>query len=877
MYSSNNNILQSGYPLQRQEQYRQEGIQQQQQPQQQHIMHGAPQYQQHYDGYPASQTGIQAQFFANHQQQINPKQIKFQILFICLEARKWQLQQMSHNWQLATLSELEQQKLLYGTSDTETFTYLSNEMDQAMYDDNDKIHQAVDDTISHLMNGLSIDKDNSIQQEDFAIKVAFMSLTKMMKSKRDRILSSIEKKQDEEQKTLTAKNDTKEEYIRLTAEAKAKEERYKLAVKSKEEAEQEFHQRQLQALAHQQQMAHQQTVSSDQRQLRHGLHPRKKKKKAHNISNDSTSWLCQKCEQSDVDQLGSHVVSYVHPNEEQEECEDEEEEYEDEEDEDDGSPYEQITREESKTLKKISNWIGNAAAITQVLDSLVLDADKKKLQYEGYEKSKTMTPILETSAGAEEIGELVASSIDEEKLSPAEIGKKAKQRFMGMEKDSDVFKTCLLDSTQTTTSATSTSKAPIVFGTGRGSRYTNNTGSTQCRNTLESGLVFVRAGMLPKNTRLCTDYFFAYECNKDEIHHAPALWNLIWSVLHVDQDVPIILAMNELKRFGRGQLLNKLLLIIHEIHPDFKVLPVREVGMHPNEVTNNNLENIFGYNIISETFGSNRGQNNGVPISDEEQERLERISSRARVIASDYLEIAKKGLILKNILDGLERGRETSDEDKSNRKNLKLVVNNVSRQVQDEHAPLNEQPNGIDIELAIKNELDQHMPIQHNNNLVKAVLIYLRRTKGCSKSVWGVSLWQLALAIAAGLEDGCITKDTELIIISEDDVPRTNELNPGLSRAMSRIRAGGVSVFIEASTIRGTSRRVVHNTLEVICEEAVTNTKVILAAQSSDSKAIRMMHAEKEQKRQLALANRNDNFHETEMIFGVNSRLLYIV
>ena len=51
MYSSNNNILQSGYPLQRQEQYRQEGIQQQQQPQQQHIMHGAPQYQQHYDGY----------------------------------------------------------------------------------------------------------------------------------------------------------------------------------------------------------------------------------------------------------------------------------------------------------------------------------------------------------------------------------------------------------------------------------------------------------------------------------------------------------------------------------------------------------------------------------------------------------------------------------------------------------------------------------------------------------------------------------------------------------------------------------------------------------------------------------------------------------
>ena len=231
---------------------------------------------------------------------------------------------------------------------------------------------------------------------------------------------------------------------------------------------------------------------------------------------------------------------------------------------------------------------------------------------------------------------------------------------------------------------------------------------------------------------------------------------------------------------------------------------------------------------------------------------------------SDYLEIAKKGLILKNILDGLERGRETSDEDKSNRKNLKLVVNNVSSQVQDEHAPLNEQPNGIDIELAIKNELDQHMPIEHSRKDDKAVLIYLRRSGKLGKSVWGVSLWQLALAIAAGLEDGCITKDTELIIISEDDVLRTNELNPGLSRAMSRIRAGGVSVFIEASTIRGTSRRVVHNTLEVICEEAVTNTKVISAAQSSDSKVIRMMHAEKEQKRQLALANRNDNFHETD-------------
>jgi len=41
-------------------------------------------------GYPASQIGTQLQFFTNQQQQIDQKQVKSQILFICLEARQWQ-------------------------------------------------------------------------------------------------------------------------------------------------------------------------------------------------------------------------------------------------------------------------------------------------------------------------------------------------------------------------------------------------------------------------------------------------------------------------------------------------------------------------------------------------------------------------------------------------------------------------------------------------------------------------------------------------------------------------------------------------------------------------------------------------------------------
>ena len=84
--------------------------QRQLQPQQQQIMRTSnqingvhePQYQQLYyrqqqqqllmdgDGYPASQIGAQLQFFTNQQQQIDQKQVKSQILFICLEARQWQ-------------------------------------------------------------------------------------------------------------------------------------------------------------------------------------------------------------------------------------------------------------------------------------------------------------------------------------------------------------------------------------------------------------------------------------------------------------------------------------------------------------------------------------------------------------------------------------------------------------------------------------------------------------------------------------------------------------------------------------------------------------------------------------------------------------------
>jgi len=557
-------------------------------------------------------------------------------------------------------------------------------------------------------------------------------------------------------------------------------------------------------------------------------------------------------QQSYVDPLDCETVSYIH---------DEEEETVEEEDDDESADQQNgLTIDESKKLDKISNWIGNAAAITKVLDSLVSNAAKKKLKDEGYELAETMNQIVKIAAGAEIIGEIVASSIDEEKLSPAEIGELVKQHFEGMENDPDVIKTCLLDNTQTTSATSADSKAPIVFGVGRGSDGTNNTGTTQCRNFLEAALVLVRAGMLPKNTRLCTDYFFAHETNKDKMHYAPALWHLLWSILHVDQDVQVILAMNELKRFGRGQLVNKLLLIIESIHPDIKVVSVAEFSMHPNDVTNNNEEDILGYNSITDELGSNRGQNNGVSISDSELERLGRISNRARVRAQQFIDMAKEGLVPKIISNGLRRGREVSEDDESDRNDFKLVIDYADSQVKDQHTPLSDQP---EVQSAIKTQLDE-LNKEYSNSNEEAVLIYLRRTDGggLSKSVWDVSLWQLALAIEAGIEDGCITKDTELIIISEDGFLRTGELNPGLSRAMSRIRTGGVSVFIEASTLRGTGRRVVHNTLEVVSEEA--GTKIVLAAQSSDSKDTRMMHAEIENKRQLKLADKADRFHETD-------------
>jgi len=502
------------------------------------------------------------------------------------------------------------------------------------------------------------------------------------------------------------------------------------------------------------------------------------------------------------------------PYKEEDACEDDEEVEDDDDEEDDESADQQLTLENWKILEKMAIWNGNNVDITQVKQSLSGD--------EGYEIAKTLTFVVEIATGAEEIGESIASSIDEAKLSPAEIGKQVKQQFKGMDSPPDVFKTCLLDNTQDTTSATSTSKAPIVFGIGRGSKRTNNTGTSQCRNTSEATLALVRGRMLPQNTQLCTDYFFAHECNKDKMHHAPALWHLLWCILHVDQDVQIILAMNEYKRLGRGQLLNKLLLIIHAMHPNTKIVSVRECFMHPNEVTNNNEQDILEYSSINRSLGSNRGQNNGVSVSDEERKRLDRISSRARAIAQQFIDMAKEGFVPKIISDGLKRGREVSEDDESDRNDFKLVIDCAHDKVKDEHTPLSDQP---EVHSAIKEQLDelnkQH-PIQHSNNLAKAVVIYLRRTLGRNgRSVWGVSLWQLALAIAAGLEDGCITKDTELIIISEDDVLRTNELNPGLSRIMSRIRAGGVSAFIEASTLRGTSRRVVHNIWKLYAKKRI--------------------------------------------------------
>jgi len=563
--------------------------------------------------------------------------------------------------------------------------------------------------------------------------------------------------------------------------------------------------------------------------------------------------------QSNTDPLASDVVSYVPLNEEEDNVEEE----------DDGEVNNQqtgLTVKEVKTLEMmmrldgIEEWENN---IGPVLDCYKSNESKEQLKDKAFGIAKaTISPIVKIPIEVKEIGETFASSIDERNLSTTQIGEQLKHHFKGMNKDPDVIKTCLLDNTQSTPTSAD-SRSPIVFLGGRGSKKTNNTGTTQCRNSLEMALLSVEIGILPQNTRLCTNYYFAHECNKDKIHHAPALWYLLWSIFNVDQDVQVILAMNELKRFGRGQLLNKILLIIELIHPDTKIFSGKEFSMHPNDVTNNNEQDILEYNSITDELGDASGYNNAVPISDEERKRLDRISSLARVIASDYVAMARKGLIPINIRDALERGREVSEDDESDRNDFKLVIDNVHGKVKDEHTPLSDQP---EVHSAIKEQLDdlnkQH-PIEHHCKDGKAVLLYLRRTKGCNgKSVWDVSLSQLTLDIAAGIVDGCITNDTKLIIISEDDVARTNELNPGFSRAMSRIRARGVSAFIEASTLRGTSHRVVHNTLEEISEEAAT--KVILAAQSSDSKYIRMMHAEIENKRQLKLAEKTDRFHETD-------------
>ena len=152
--------------------------------------------------------------------------------------QRMERQQLLHNRQLEILLELGQQKERYGTSHTDIFARLSEDMDQAMDDNNGNIDQAADDNINHLMTDLSINEDNSNQQEDFAIKVAYTSLIKMVKRRRDRILSSIKKELTEEQKILAEKNDAKAQYDRLTAETEAKKERYKLAVKAKDEHDQ---------------------------------------------------------------------------------------------------------------------------------------------------------------------------------------------------------------------------------------------------------------------------------------------------------------------------------------------------------------------------------------------------------------------------------------------------------------------------------------------------------------------------------------------------------------------------------------------------------------------------------------------------------------
>ena len=159
----------------------------------------------------------------------------------------------------------------------------------------------------------------------------------------------------------------------------------------------------------------------------------------------------EEVEQSDVDPLDCETVLHIPHNEEEETVE------EDEEDDESADQQNGLTIDGSKKLDKISNWTGNAAAITKVLDSLVPVKDKEKLKDKGYEKAKIMEQIVEISLGAEKIGELLVSLIDKEKLSAAEIGEKLKHQFEGMKEDPHVIKTCLLDNTQTTPSAPSTS------------------------------------------------------------------------------------------------------------------------------------------------------------------------------------------------------------------------------------------------------------------------------------------------------------------------------------------------------------------------------------------------------------------------------------
>ena len=282
---------------------------------------------------------------------------------------------------------------------------------------------------------------------------------------------------------------------------------------------------------------------------------------------------------------------------------------------------------------------------------------------------------------AKTIGNILVDGIGKGKLG-TEIGEEILE-VVTPDKQYLIKSVSISDSEQSTQKSAE-NPPPLAIISTRGSEGTNNDTTAQVTNCAKALQVCMGSGILPKETEVCSTLFMSLEVDRRETHRSVIFHQYLELLLNVDPRRMVIYTTDAILRLGLPTyLVETLLLVMQKIHPNIKVLPVKDFALPLLEVVQWNIKESESYSCITAEYGNNKNPGGKlIPIHDNDKEAMDQIRRQAPSTKSKWC--AQKSLP-PQIQQGIVRGAESHPNfDKLNtRQCMKHVLGTLKSRLDD--------------------------------------------------------------------------------------------------------------------------------------------------------------------------------------------------